>query len=289
MCPRCRSQRLITKHVAGIERLKVYFTDTRKYRCKDCNNVFRAPDRRLTPRDSAASAISREPDAVRSGTGAKVSNRSSLATRRSPSRHYWIALFAAAIASGLTWAMYVWTGKALLIFFILAVIVSAAQGIGVGLLAMILSVCSIRLVYPHSVSVTLATHSIIGLFAGIGIVTIFAFHELHRRNAALDRARSALELANQRLRQHADSMARANAALEQQRGELAQAHEQLRRLGNRLTNDIRTPLKIIDLSTDTLVRSDEAGMKATSCQVSAWIKREVQEMDTLIDEFARAC
>jgi len=185
--------------------------------------------------------------------------------------------------------MYLWTGKALLIFFILAVIVSAAQGIGVGLLAMLLSVCGIQLVYPHSIAIALATHSIIGLFAGIGIVTIFAFHELHRRNAALDRARTALELANQRLLQHADSMARANATLEQQRGELAQAHEQLRRLGSRLTNDIRTPLKIIDLSTDTLVRSDEAGIKATSCQVSAWIKREVQEMDTLIDEFARAC
>jgi len=34
----------------GLERLMIFFTGTRLYRCRDCFNKFRAPDRRRLPR-----------------------------------------------------------------------------------------------------------------------------------------------------------------------------------------------------------------------------------------------
>jgi len=37
----------------GVERLRFFFTGLRQYRCNDCDQQFRAPDRRLTPRDDA--------------------------------------------------------------------------------------------------------------------------------------------------------------------------------------------------------------------------------------------
>jgi hypothetical protein len=35
----------------GVERLRIAFTGMRRYRCLDCEAVFRAVDRRRTPRD----------------------------------------------------------------------------------------------------------------------------------------------------------------------------------------------------------------------------------------------
>jgi len=51
MCPRCRSDFLMIKKLEGVERFVVYITAKRKYRCRDCNHIFRAPDRRRKPRE----------------------------------------------------------------------------------------------------------------------------------------------------------------------------------------------------------------------------------------------
>jgi transposase-like protein len=40
----------------GIERLRSLFTGMRRYRCRDCDQHFRAVDRRSTPREKEASA-----------------------------------------------------------------------------------------------------------------------------------------------------------------------------------------------------------------------------------------
>jgi hypothetical protein len=38
----------------GMERLRCFFTGLRSYRCRDCDQKFRALDRRVTPRDDEA-------------------------------------------------------------------------------------------------------------------------------------------------------------------------------------------------------------------------------------------
>ena len=56
MCIRCRSARLKIKRASGIERLRVVLTRKRKFLCADCGYTFRAPDRRLVPREAGAYA-----------------------------------------------------------------------------------------------------------------------------------------------------------------------------------------------------------------------------------------
>ncbi len=54
MCPRCYSQNLKIKMAKGWERIMVFLTDQRRYRCLECGKAFRAVDRRRTPREGAA-------------------------------------------------------------------------------------------------------------------------------------------------------------------------------------------------------------------------------------------
>lgn len=44
------------RHKTGIERLRVALTGLRQYRCCDCDQKFRAPDRRKRPRPDHAGA-----------------------------------------------------------------------------------------------------------------------------------------------------------------------------------------------------------------------------------------
>ncbi len=49
-CPRCRSREFRIKKKVGLERLKIWWTGMREYRCLDCDGVFRAKDRRKMAR-----------------------------------------------------------------------------------------------------------------------------------------------------------------------------------------------------------------------------------------------
>lgn len=51
-CPQCRSSRLKIRQLEGLERIIVFVTKLRKYRCRDCDFSFRAPDRRQLPREN---------------------------------------------------------------------------------------------------------------------------------------------------------------------------------------------------------------------------------------------
>jgi DNA-directed RNA polymerase subunit RPC12/RpoP len=51
-CPKCSSNFLMIKRNAGLERLLVMVTGLREYRCQDCDQRFRAPDRRSRSRVS---------------------------------------------------------------------------------------------------------------------------------------------------------------------------------------------------------------------------------------------
>jgi tRNA(Ile2) C34 agmatinyltransferase TiaS len=44
----------------GLERLRSAFTGMRRYRCRDCDQQFRAVDRRSTPREKQEGAAARK-------------------------------------------------------------------------------------------------------------------------------------------------------------------------------------------------------------------------------------
>jgi DNA-directed RNA polymerase subunit RPC12/RpoP len=50
-CPKCRSDLLMIRQKTGLERVRSFMTGTREYRCRDCDQKFRAPDRRSVPRE----------------------------------------------------------------------------------------------------------------------------------------------------------------------------------------------------------------------------------------------
>lgn len=56
MCPHCRSDYLKIKKCEGMERVLVFLTGKRKYRCMGCTHVFREFDRRRSRRAPAAMA-----------------------------------------------------------------------------------------------------------------------------------------------------------------------------------------------------------------------------------------
>lgn len=58
-CPKCSSHFLMIKKDKGFERLLILLTGLREYVCRDCDQRFRAPDRRRVPRDSKAPAGAR--------------------------------------------------------------------------------------------------------------------------------------------------------------------------------------------------------------------------------------
>jgi len=49
-CPKCRSTLLMIRQNTGLERLRSFLTGLRQYRCRDCDQKFRAPDRRRLSR-----------------------------------------------------------------------------------------------------------------------------------------------------------------------------------------------------------------------------------------------
>ncbi len=53
MCPKCGSTHLKIKQAKGFERILMWWTGKRKYRCHNCFILFRAPDRRRTYRDDS--------------------------------------------------------------------------------------------------------------------------------------------------------------------------------------------------------------------------------------------
>lgn len=59
MCVKCRSAELSIRRVTGIERIAVFFTQKRKFVCRDCGFTFRAIDRRRDRREEDAYAVNR--------------------------------------------------------------------------------------------------------------------------------------------------------------------------------------------------------------------------------------
>jgi hypothetical protein len=52
-CSKCGSNRFKVRDSKGLERLMIWLTKRRRYRCLECENTFRAADRRQSPRNEA--------------------------------------------------------------------------------------------------------------------------------------------------------------------------------------------------------------------------------------------
>jgi transposase-like protein len=56
-CPKCRSTELLIRQAKGFERLRIFLTGLRTFKCPDCYHDFRAPDRRQAPRMNEQEAM----------------------------------------------------------------------------------------------------------------------------------------------------------------------------------------------------------------------------------------
>jgi len=205
-------------------------------------------------------------------------------------RNYPIAFISVLTATILGQGTVLLSGNAPMGFFIVAVIISAGRGITTGMLATALSFLVMLSIFRENISISNATQSILALFLMIGIVTNVVFYKLHLRNAAVTRAKAALEAVNQQLLDHAESLAETNSKLAEQKIALFQAHEQLRLLSKRLANSMQAPLRKISVTTEMLVESNAARFDASFSQASAeLIKDEIRRMDTLVADLAHAC
>jgi hypothetical protein len=209
---------------------------------------------------------------------------------------YLIALGFAFAAIALSSATVLYNGKTPMIFFVLALILSAGRGFGPGLLASAVSISAVLSIFQGRISVAFATQSIVALFILIAIVVNLVFYELHRKNRelmkknrALAHAKAVVETVNERLVDHAESLAEANATLAEERGSLLRAHEELRLLGHELANNIRVPLSIISETTEALAQSDSARIDCALAKTSMLIQTEVRRLGTLASQFAQVC
>jgi DNA-directed RNA polymerase subunit RPC12/RpoP len=70
-CPNCASNQLMIRERTGWERIMALFTSLRKYRCRDCDHVFRAADRRRGFRDPNSPAATRQRARSASSSGSR--------------------------------------------------------------------------------------------------------------------------------------------------------------------------------------------------------------------------
>lgn len=207
-----------------------------------------------------------------------------------------IALASVITATILTSATVLWNGKAPMVFFVIALITSAGRGFGPGSLATVCSICAVLSMFKGTISIPLATQSMVTLFVVIAIVVNMVFYKLNRQNEeltkqnrALVRAKAVIDAVNERLVDHAESLAEANVRLAEERAALTRTHEQLRLLGQDLANNVRAPLTRISATTDRLAQSNAARADAALAQASMLINTEVRRLGTLASEFARVC
>jgi K+-sensing histidine kinase KdpD len=135
-------------------------------------------------------------------------------------------------------------GKAPILFFLVAVTVAAArEGMRSGLIATVLSLGAMFSLFRNSITVLMGEYSQLALFAVVGVASTLVMDRLHRTNAALIQARRETDAINEKLLDHAESMALANTTLAQHKEALALAYQQLRQVAELVALDMQIPLK----------------------------------------------
>src|SRR5579883_244166 len=183
---------------------------------------------------------------------------------------YLVSLLSVAVADGLTVSIEsLFAGRAPLIFFILASVVSSAYGgVGPGLAATALGAILVILQFQTQVVLLKVTHASAILFVVLGIAISFVMGRLRTTNAKLAGTRDRLEAANN--------------LLSQRTRDLAQANEELQRFAYALAHDLSTPLRGISALTDLLVQRNEGRFDESSKECAAMIVSRVRRTLSMI-------
>ena len=160
-------------------------------------------------------------------------------------------------------------GKATLIFFAIAVAMSAAYGgLWPGLLTTLLSMIAVGLLFQNSNYLLAQSQSSLVLFAVLGLTISAIIHLLHRANANVVTARTALERANKQLSERTEALSRSN--------------EELRQFAYALSHDLQAPLRNIGTLTALLVRRNNEILDKDSKEYADLIVTGVQRMESMI-------
>src|ERR1700686_2524314 len=148
-----------------------------------------------------------------------------------PMMRYVLSVLLVGVAILLTFAIQpVLGGKTTLIFFGIAVALSAAYGgLWPGLFTTLLSVFMAGLLFPNSIFLLALSQSGLVLFALLGGTISAIIHLLHRANADVVAARTQLERANKQLSQRTNALSRSN--------------EELKQFAYALSHDLQGPLR----------------------------------------------
>jgi signal transduction histidine kinase len=185
-------------------------------------------------------------------------------------RGYVISLLLVGVAILLTFTIRpVFSGKAPLIFFTIAVVVSAAyDGLWAGVFTTLLSVVMAGWLFEQSIVVLAFSQSTLVLFAALGVTISAIIHLLHRANAKVAAARVQLEQANNELSQRTEALSRSN--------------EELQRFAYAISHDLPTPLRTIGTLTALLVRRNAEILDEESKEYADTIVSGVKRMESMI-------
>ena len=163
----------------------------------------------------------------------------------------------------------VFGGKAPLVFFTIAVVLSAAyDGLWPGAFTTLVSVVMAGWLFQQSIVLLALFQSSLVLFAVLGVTISAIIHLLHQANAKLAAARAQLELANTQLFQRTEALARSN--------------EELQRFAFAVAHDLQAPLRNIATLTALLVRRNTAMLDNESKEYAQMIVTGAQRMESMI-------
>jgi len=173
------------------------------------------------------------------------------------------------VASGLTIAIQpLFDGRAPLLFFTIAVILAAGSGgTAQGLLATGLSLgVALALFHDRIVMLVLAQSSLT-LFAVLGVVVSIVLGKLNRANQALSQSRDELSLANKKLAEHTEALARSNG--------------ELQRFAYLVAHDLKAPLRAISTTIELCVNHGSE-LNAELKEPLTLVMSSAKRMDRLI-------
>jgi len=189
--------------------------------------------------------------------------RSTLTRLPRSTRGYVLSILLVSLAILLTFAIRpVFGGKAPLLFFTIAVALSASYGgLLAGVFTTFLSVVMAGWLFEHSIFLLTLSQSSLVLFAVLGVTISAIIQLLHRANANVVAARTQLELANE---------------------ELSRSNEELQRFAYAVSHDLQAPLRNIKTLTALLVRRNGEILDRDSKECAHMIVGGVQRMEFLI-------
>lgn len=186
-------------------------------------------------------------------------------------KRYLVSVLTVIAAAALTEAVEpVFQGKAPLIFFLLAALVSAAYGgTGPGLLSTGCSALAMVLFFKPEILVLEVAHSGPVVFATLGVGISLIIGHLQKTNAELRSAKESLEKTNRALTARTES--------------LAQAGHELQRFAYALAHDLAGPLRGIATLTELLLKDNVNPTHESSRQMGSMIASSVRRVQSMVD------